>query len=237
MRRLGVSRSYWIGRKALHTLGKVADWLASGEAEPRRFDKWLATFGKDLAAAQHPETGEGSPLLLEAFEYRSKEKAWLLTWKRTKEGQPKRLGGANREARGGNLLGSGGQSARRIVLIPPSEKDTEKGIEKERESHEAKSQKRERGASRPSMKKPASIGELLPKTPGALGATPAREGSPSPARIEEEPPFEPPTIPQLLAGWRNLPEVSRKAYLRSIPGLAEALALDKALLPSEEPGE
>lgn len=238
MRKLGARRSYWIGRKALHTLGKVADWLPSGEAEPRRFDKWLTIFGKDLAAAQHPETGEGSPLLLEGFEYRPKEKAWLLTWRRTTEGQPKRLGGANREARGGNLLGSGGQGARRIVLIPESEKGKEKGIKKERESHEAKSLNRASGASRSSMKKPASIGELLPKTPGALAATPTSGEAPSPALVPEpEEAFVAPTIPQLLARWHTLPAIARKAYLQATPGLAEALALDKALLPPEEPGE
>lgn len=227
-----MSRSYWVGRKALHTLGRVADWLPSGEDEPKRFDKWLLAFGKDLNSARNPETGEGSPLLLEAFEYRRKEKAWLLTWKRSKEGQLARIGGASGAARGGNLLGSGGQPTRRIELITQSEKGTKKGIKKEIRRSEGKTPEEPRGGN------PARIGELLPKALSSkVEATPSRRGSPTPPRLEEEKPFEPPTIPQLLAQWRNLPEVSRKAYLRSIPGLAEALALDEALLAPKKPGE
>lgn len=232
MRRLGVSRSYYIGRKSLHTLGRVADWLPSGEAEPKRFDKWLLSFGEDLNSARNPETGEGSPLLLEAFEYRSKEKAWLLTWKRSKEGQVARIGGASGAARGGKLLGSGGQPTRRKVLITQSEKGTEKEIKKALRRNEGKTPEEPRGG------RPTSIGDLLPKALSSkVEPTPPRSASPTPPFVEQEKPFEPPTIPQLLAGWRNLPEVSRKAYLRSIPGLAEALALDAALLPAEEPGE
>lgn len=229
MRRLGVRRSYWIGRESVHTLGRVADWLPSGYDEPKRFDKWLLAFGKDLNSARNPETGEGSPLLLEDFEYRRKEKAWLLTWKRSKEGQLARIGGAESAARGGNLRGSGGQPTRRSVLITQSEKDTKKGIEKETRRSEGKNPEEPRGG------KPSPIGELLPK---ALSSkVEPRRASPTPSFVEQEQPYEPPTIPQILAEWRNLPQVSRKAYLRSIPGLAEALAFDKALLPAEEPRE
>lgn len=232
MRRLGVSRSFFIGKEAPHTLGRVADWLPSGKAEPKRFDKWLLSFGKDLNSARNPETGEGSSMLLEAFEYRRKEKAWLLTWKRTKEGQVARIGGASGAVKGGNLLGSGGQSTRRTVLVKASEKGSEKGSKKVLRRNEGKTPEEPRGG------RPTPVSDLLPKVLSSeVEATPPRSASPTPAFVEQEKPFEPPTIPQLLAGWRNLPEVSRKAYLRSIPGLAEALALDAALLAPEEPRE
>lgn len=221
------------------TLGFVGEWLREGETRPGLFREKLDRYAARLAAWRDPKTGEGSPLLLGGIGYKAtgKSAGWTLAfaYQRPEErragqlpagkgaGQLPAKTGAVRREKGGSKPQSPGQSAARIVRETASHSDS---IPFDNELI------REGG------KTPESAGEigkrlLEGKTPSKGEAVTISLGR---GDLEPEPEkaTPSPTLPEIVARWRFLPEVQQRAY-RTAYGkrLDEALALDRALLPEE----